>query len=787
MDLESMLNHESTAVEQPNSAKRPRGSRTPWSLVEHSPPILLDPFSLKARAHYDDDPVDGIYKSPAKHRGPHHMFENRIEAFVGHRRILDSPDGGTEGPRQRACDSLPDPQRYTCDSRSSLSSFTSSPYSATHSRFSSTSTVSGYHPLTLGVDDTVFNCKQSLETYLASGNSPSTYSNTTPLVQGRAVALPSPEPLRILPQIAEHQIKVEVQEVLPRNESPKHEMVGTRPPAEPATDKAQVHGVRSASPSDALIIRRSCTHSLSEVPESLERSHPDSTSYVHLSSPTYEQKYNPGVSESLNQQISSPPCFVTPADALGHQRDAVPNPRCSASEPTPPSSSHPDNISADVPTFQNIPDTPPTETYSGLPEPRCMFMEGCDTNSVPRKAVSHIFGRNKMCTRLIPAHVWVRYCRKHYQRAVYRNPKGWPRLQCDLVQEQIKRLEMWTSENTQLGKGGVLRGWSLALRRREQVRRDSLVRTEAGETPVNACMEDESEDDGPKHRRSGGHPPIAVPDWLFDLCGSGYSSEQIAEIISAIHRDILDETLPGIPDIELLPNIEADSKVIRTRRPFATLCKPLALQKSEPPRGSIKNELRGHDNKDDGGVHAPQTIRLGLAGSCTKRKREDEHTQEGHASPMPRIHGMHAASQTQVPIESQGSHPISLQAEKPTSLTSIDRSVKLHLYSQFNPDLAFLSNSAGTPYCNAFETPHKSDLYVPSSTMEPLAFSDATRSAQNLVAHQRSQSDVGAVGPPLRSRQDLSLVGGYDCGSPPADGSSHIRGHSWAGEGMSVD
>ncbi|KAK8128824.1 NADH-ubiquinone oxidoreductase 49 kDa subunit [Apiospora sp. TS-2023a] len=43
---------------------------------------------------------------------------------------------------------------------------------------------------------------------------------------------------------------------------------------------------------------------------------------------------------------------------------------------------------------------------------KCMYMESCDTGSQPRKAISHIFGRNKLCTRMIPDQVWVHFCRK---------------------------------------------------------------------------------------------------------------------------------------------------------------------------------------------------------------------------------------------------------------------------------------------------------------------------------------------------------------------------------------
>ncbi|KAF7174093.1 hypothetical protein CNMCM6106_008200 [Aspergillus hiratsukae] len=88
---------------------------------------------------------------------------------------------------------------------------------------------------------------------------------------------------------------------------------------------------------------------------------------------------------------------------------------------------------------------PETEPH----EPICEFTHPCTTSTTtsnpsnantssvpsgkanasggnPRKLISHIFGRNKTSTKLFPAHVWVHYCRKHYQRARYRSRAlGW--------------------------------------------------------------------------------------------------------------------------------------------------------------------------------------------------------------------------------------------------------------------------------------------------------------------------------------------------------------------------
>lgn len=105
------------------------------------------------------------------------------------------------------------------------------------------------------------------------------------------------------------------------------------------------------------------------------------------------------------------------------------------------------------------------------PEPLCEFTNSCTTNTGssqsqtnsesrnPRKVISHIFGRNKTATKLFPAHVWVHYCRKHYQRARYRS-RDWPFTQCDLLLDSLGRMEEW---------GGV-GCFEVALRRREMER-----------------------------------------------------------------------------------------------------------------------------------------------------------------------------------------------------------------------------------------------------------------------------------------------------------------------------
>ncbi|KAF8852172.1 hypothetical protein BDZ45DRAFT_124049 [Acephala macrosclerotiorum] len=276
-------------------------------------------------------------------------------------------------------------------------------------------------------------------------------------------------------------------------------------------------------------------------------------------------------------------------------------------EPTPPSSHHPDNPSPTATTaaYPN-PDTPPTIADNESNAVVCMYIPNCDTGSQPRKAISHIFGRNKMCTRLIPQHVWVHYCRKHYQRSRYRNPKEYAKLQCDLVQQQIRRVHEWSLNNAKNGVAGVVQDWGLAVRKREQKRLDDL----GGSRKRNAAIFEQDSDEGEDgNGRAVPVPATAVPDWLLALCGKGYNTQAILEIFNRLHTEILEDTLPCFPDIEILPNINVDS------------------DEPKSPRGYAKRPAQGHKRA--------QSLGVGM--------KPNYYTQDRRSS-QPAIYGQEAAS-----------------------------------------------------------------------------------------------------------------------------------------------
>lgn len=204
--------------------------------------------------------------------------------------------------------------------------------------------------------------------------------------------------------------------------------------------------------------------------------------------------------------------------------------------------------------FINAPSTPlDVSPFPQGREPCCMYITDCDTGSQLRKAVSHIFGRNKMCTRRIPTHVWVWYCRKHYQRARYRNSKEWARtLQYDLVTRQIDRLQQWSDANRRLGEGDVVRDYTLAIRKREQRRID------AQKSRRDHDFSDSEEDTSVDVQDASS--TTAVPDWLLNQSGRNYDATAIHQIIDDIKEDLASGKLSAWPDIEILPNIIKDDE-----------------------------------------------------------------------------------------------------------------------------------------------------------------------------------------------------------------------------------
>jgi len=236
-------------------------------------------------------------------------------------------------------------------------------------------------------------------------------------------------------------------------------------------------------------------------------------------------------------------------------------------EPTPPGSNHPEYDSPPLAFHQSPPATPPPAMEANLMhgEPTCMYIDDCDTDSPQRKAISHIFGRNKMCTRMIPEHLWVHLCRKHYQRCRYRDQNKWAKVQCDLVQLQIRRIHDWSLENQNDPSGIRLVGWSLTMRKREKVRREKAAlakrkRDEDGD------LDDKVDEQDPLDLEYNS-VQTQVPDWLVKHCDQEFNTQGILAIFNRLHQDVLDGRVgPQFPDIELLPNLITPEDMPKTKK-----------------------------------------------------------------------------------------------------------------------------------------------------------------------------------------------------------------------------
>ncbi|KAL2014347.1 hypothetical protein VTN00DRAFT_1872 [Thermoascus crustaceus] len=246
------------------------------------------------------------------------------------------------------------------------------------------------------------------------------------------------------------------------------------------------------------------------------------------------------------------------------------------------------NAASPIFTIQSAPNMPRTTTGTSTSSTiRCEFSEGpCATGGENlRKVISHIFGRNKNCTKLCPEHVWVHYCRKHYQRARYR-ASLWPFTQCDLLLDSLARMQSW----------GGIESFELVLRKRENQR--TRTNSEAGERATSPPTGAQTPEGSPRssavtspasaastparnassgganttttttvttHKRSPVVPPSPVPDWLRLEVGPNKSFDDIRAIVERLREHLTREQTArnkiSFPDIEILPKFRPGWKV----------------------------------------------------------------------------------------------------------------------------------------------------------------------------------------------------------------------------------
>ncbi|KAI9667026.1 MAG: hypothetical protein M1829_005566 [Trizodia sp. TS-e1964] len=251
--------------------------------------------------------------------------------------------------------------------------------------------------------------------------------------------------------------------------------------------------------------------------------------------------------------------------------------------------------------------------------PKCSYTSNCNTESPLRKVVSHIFGRNKLCTRQIPKGVWVHYCRKHYQRSRYRNPKGFALLQCDLVRKQIDRLVIW---------GGVT-DWIVKVRKREEVR---LNKENAELAAGRLRRTEEGSDDGEVDDAflTRVEESLISSRWLTQLTGTGKTTEQVLSILERIEREISD-TSSNFPDVEILPNVTTPRAPLPLASPPSPEVQTARLPPTVPP-------MNGNPFRPSQRVRNVSLGRIRAMAHTEGRKRDASAIFDGSESPKSSPH-----------------------------------------------------------------------------------------------------------------------------------------------------
>ncbi|KFY05839.1 hypothetical protein V492_08270, partial [Pseudogymnoascus sp. VKM F-4246] len=323
------------------------------------------------------------------------------------------------------------------DSRGSLSSLASASTS-THSRFSSASTVGGFQAFTNFTDNPKLS-DSSVDWTSILANS-ATLSPASPATFSFHHYPPSPraEPIHVLAQIAERRYMDTDSHLEERYKDSEMADVDTRETSA-ASDNPALS--RTASPTDALLIKRHTPLT----PQESEAAGSVSAQPLHAGEENVAPwKYQP---RAQLERLSSFPTSETRREFESHSgrfaiesrrhKRAFSEPqiqgqpgasfgqpttdmlaRYQRSEPTPPSSQHPEN------------ESPQAETLDA---------------------------------------------------SMHLGPQYTPPLQDQhsTFQKQIQRLEEWSAENERRGEGGIVRSWGLAVRKREQKRLDDLALSKA--------------------------------------------------------------------------------------------------------------------------------------------------------------------------------------------------------------------------------------------------------------------------------------------------------------------
>ncbi|KAG9254629.1 uncharacterized protein F5Z01DRAFT_673780 [Emericellopsis atlantica] len=209
----------------------------------------------------------------------------------------------------------------------------------------------------------------------------------------------------------------------------------------------------------------------------------------------------------------------------------------------------------------------------------CYFVADCQEDVQMRKCVSHYFGRNKRCTRMLPHREWLYACRRHYQRTRYRQASTYPLMQADILRQQVARFHTWSEANRTSGRGLVITGWTLALQKKEQDMVDSHS------------------------------PESMVPQWLAARRGRGLTTNDLYQIIERVTHELQERHYEHIPLFEFLPEYD-ESRAQPGEIPPNTRDK----KRGEPKRKQKKRQ----------GLKRAYDARVGAGSSTPRRDLQDQ-------------------------------------------------------------------------------------------------------------------------------------------------------------------
>ncbi|KAK3326363.1 hypothetical protein B0H66DRAFT_157454 [Apodospora peruviana] len=590
---------ERTPSRRTSGSRSPNRNRTPWDAGGYSLPLSLDTKSMHTPStarpvFYCESPTDGQPTSSSP-KSPKHKFS---------------------------------------DSRSSLSSYASSNNSISHSRISSLSTVSEFQPLTNLITEITLNGRMSAEKLDTGASSRLSQSGVGAAFGAVGSPRSPPSPIHSTSPADKNDTSP-----LPIR-TRQHNYSGSYIESISPTDPGPSH--RPGSPSDAVIIRRGQgglpltgiqSHSHTDLSHGTSSLSPDNLlSRAHkraVSAPNFPaltiDRFATSVHMGRSKRAAraAPSGDQSPDDPDSHDDNEIANAVVTSGDDSL------DIVSEEIGNGHNDEeDTKQLEEFmhrdmtdiSSL-VPGCMYIDNCNTASTLRKAISHIFGRNKLCTRIIPPNIWVHICRKHYQRARYRNTTNWALTQCHLIESQVRRIEAWSNQNRRDGGADFVRDWSFTRRKREQERINSAKRKRYDMDENDGGGADDEEENARAQGR-------ALPDWLVAKLATGYTSDQIIDIVREIKVEIDEGNLFSLPDIEFLPNLIKHDKSKgnpNTKRKIAharsqSMASGLRNQENDSyptTRRVSQPNTNAYWSRDDGRVAAPAEKRQRVVDSAS--------------------------------------------------------------------------------------------------------------------------------------------------------------------------